>query len=73
MKKTEGPITKIVFLGLEIDSMNQIITIPLNKLKEIEEKIKAVLRKNKVTLKELQSLIGSLNFACRAVARGEPS
>jgi hypothetical protein len=50
--------------------MNQTITIPLNKLKEIEEKIKAVLNKSKVTLKELQSLIGSLNFACRAVAPG---
>ena len=53
-------------MGLEIDSMNQTITIPLTKLKEIEEKIKAVLNKSKVTLKELQSLIGSLNFACRA-------
>ena len=50
-EKTEGPITKIVFLGLEIDSVNQTITIPLNKLKEIEEKIKAVLKKSKVTLK----------------------
>jgi hypothetical protein len=48
----------------------QTITIPDEKLVEIREKIKTVLQMKKVSLKQLQSLIGSLNFACRAIAPG---
>jgi hypothetical protein len=69
-EKTEGPVTEIVFLGLKIDTKKQTVTIPLEKLEEIVLKIKIVLKKSKVTLKQLQSLIGSLKFACRAVAPG---
>jgi hypothetical protein len=70
MKKTEGHVTEIVFLGLKIDTKKQTVTIPAGKLEEMVQKIKSVLKLSKVTLKQLQSLIGSLNFACRAVAPG---
>ena len=69
-EKTEGPVTEIVFLGLKINTSKQIVTIPAEKLEEMVEKIKLVMNLSKVTLKQLQSLIGSLNFACRAVAPG---
>ena len=67
-EKTEGPTKSLVFLGLQIDSVAQTVTIPLEKLMEIREKIKTVMQMKKVSLKQLQSLIGSLNFACRAIA-----
>ena len=67
---TEGPTKSLVVLGLQIDSVAQTVTIPLEKLVEIREKIKTVMQMKKVSLKQLQSLIGSLNFACRAIAPG---
>ena len=69
-EKTEGPVREIIFLGLKINSELQTITIPKEKIIEIQEKIGNILAKPKVTLKQLQSVIGSLNFACRAVAPG---
>jgi hypothetical protein len=69
-EKTEGPVTEIVFLGLKIDTKNQTVTIPAEKLEEMMQKIRAVLKLSKVTLKQLLSLIGSLNFACWPVAPG---
>ena len=71
-EKTEGPKTVIIFLGLELDSDQMVIRIPAVKVLEIVEKIKAVLAKEKVTLKIMQSLIGSLQFACKAIVPGRP-
>ena len=69
-EKTEGPVTEIVCLGLQINTQKQTVTIPMEKLDENVKKIKTMLKQKKVTLKQLQSMIGSLNFACRAVAPG---
>ncbi|MES9881411.1 MAG: reverse transcriptase domain-containing protein [Sedimenticola sp.] len=71
-EKTEGPKTVIVFLGLEIDSVDLIVKIPMVKVKELIQKIQDVLNKEKVTLRVMQSLIGSLNFACRVIVPGRP-
>lgn len=71
-EKTEGPTTKICFLGLEIDSEEMVIRIPKSKIDEITQKIQEILPRQKCTLKQMQSLIGSLNFACRAVTPGRP-
>ncbi|MCG7866997.1 MAG: hypothetical protein JAY74_11590 [Candidatus Thiodiazotropha taylori] len=71
-EKTEGPVTKICFLGLEIDSVEMVIRIPREKIEEISQKIQELLNRHKCTLKQMQSLIGSLNFACRAITPGRP-
>ena len=70
--KTEGPTTKLSFLGLELDSEEMTIRIPMGKIEEIRQKIVSMLARKKCTLREMQSLIGSLNFACRAVVPGRP-
>ena len=69
-EKTEGPTNDLVFLGLKINSSNQTVTIPIDKVISLREAIKTMLAKKKCTLKEIQSIIGSLNFACRAIAPG---
>ena len=69
-EKTVGPVTKLVFLGLEIDSVKQLVTVPQEKLVSIIDKIQKALKAQKLTLKELQSLVGSLSFICRAVPPG---
>ncbi len=46
------------------------MSLPDEKLNELREKITQVLGLKKITLRTLQSLIGSLNFACQVVAPG---
>lgn len=70
--KTEGPTTKLCFLGLELDTIEMTVRIPMPKVEEIRQKIKDMLARKKCTLQQMQSLIGSLNFACRAIVPGRP-
>ncbi len=63
-----GPTTKLTFLGLQIDSEQ--VQVPSEKLGPIKEKVKKALAAEKLTLKEFQSLVGSLSFICRAVTPG---
>lgn len=71
-EKTDGPAEIIVFLGLEIDSVLMQVRIPQEKITEVVTKIKHVLSVHKTTLRDMQSLIGSLNFCCRAIILGRP-
>lgn len=72
VEKTEGPTEIIIFLGLELDSINMTVRIPKDKMDEVVGKIRIILSKKRSTLKEMQSLIGSLNFCCRAIVAGRP-
>ena len=71
-EKTEGPTEVLCFLGLELDSIHMVVRIPRDKIVELIEKIEMVLQREKVTLRQMQSLIGSLNFCCRAIVPGRP-
>jgi len=69
-EKTEGPSTVIEYLGLTIDTINMLIKIPDKKIKELLIGIETLLSKKKVTLKELQSICGSLAFCTKALPAG---
>ena len=73
-EKVEGPATRIKFLGLEVDTIEMLVKIPSDKLVDLKGVIKEFLdtgkKRKKVTLRQLQSLIGKLNFACRAITPG---
>ena len=69
-KKTEGPVQVIQYLGLEIDTVQACIKVPTNKVQAACQKIPNLSSKPKATLVALQSLIGSLNFLCKAIAPG---
>ena len=71
-EKTEGPTEIIVFLALELDSAELVVRIPKIKIVELQEKIHSIVQKQKINLKQMQSLIGSLNFVCRAIPVGRP-
>ena len=68
--KTEGPVSKITYLGLEIDARNQLVRIPPTKLSAIQSKLDWACTVKKVTLQQLQSIIGLLAFVCKAVPPG---
>ena len=44
--------------------------MPLDKLEKCVSLISAFCRRKKVTLKEIQSLVGPLNFACSVIRPG---
>jgi len=69
-EKTVFPTTMLTFLGLELDSDKMEIRLPMDKLERLRELLKTFLKRKKVTLNELQSLIGLLNFTCMVVVPG---
>ena len=71
-EKTEGPNTTLTFLGIEIDTVSQYARLPKEKIIKCIEMIDMFLRKKKVTLRELQSLLGLLSFACQVILPGRP-
>ena len=62
----------ITFLGLEFDSVAMEVRLPVDKLNRCTGLIETCLKKDKIQLKPLQSIIGTLNFACGAVVPGRP-
>ena len=72
LEKTYWGSQLLTFLGLLIDTINQKICIPLDKLSKAFELLEYVLNKRnkKITLHNLQKLTGFLNFLCRCVMPG---
>lgn len=69
-EKTEGPSTTLIFLGIELDTVNMEARLPEEKIVKIQNALHSAKRRKKMTLRELQSLIGLLNFACCVVVPG---
>ena len=68
--KTVWSTTRIIFLGLLIDSVAQLIFLPRKKVLKGRGMVDLILAKRKVTIKELQKLCGFLNFLGRAIVPG---
>ena len=68
--KATPPSTKMLFLGILLDSVKQTVSIDVDRLKEIRNLTKSWLGKSSASLKELQSLIGVLSFAASCVREG---
>ena len=70
--KTVFPTTTIQAHGIEVDSINMQARLPADKLSKARHLLHSFSTRKKVTLKELQSLLGTLNFACKVVRPGRP-
>lgn len=68
--KMEGPTSSIKFLGIEIDSWAMECRLPDNKLHALKEEVRLTSGKHKIQLRELQWLLGKLNFACQIMPMG---
>ena len=71
-EKTCGPSQILSFAGIELDSILMEARLPLDKVDKCHQAILCFLSRKKVTLKELQSVIGLLQFACSVVVPGRP-
>lgn len=66
-EKTEGSSTSLVYLGYLLDTIEFQIRIPEEKIKNLLDLIQNTLSRKKLTLKELQSITGSLQFCAKAM------
>ena len=69
-KKVLGPTTKLPFLGIEIDTLNCTLSLGEGKVAALREKLVKFYSMKRASKRQLQSLAGSLNFACQAVRGG---
>ena len=72
MEKTVWGTTILVFLGLLIDTVNQLICIPTDKVETALNMIEYFLNKrnHKATVLQIQKVAGFLNFLCKAIVPG---
>lgn len=71
IKKREGPITCLTFLGIELDTVAMEARLGAPRLAELQQLLLVWSgAKHECSLRELQSLTGKLNFACGVVRRG---
>ena len=68
--KTYAVSTTLEFLGVLLDSQKMIACLPPDKLARTKLELCSWQSKKSCTLRELQSLIGTLQFACRVLVPG---
>ena len=70
-EKTFTLSTTMNLLGNEIDSMAMEVRLPLDKLQKCWYYIQTCCQWPKLTLRNLQSILGTLNFACASITPGQ--
>ena len=66
-EKLEGPTDRLTFLGIEIDSQEMTLRLPVRKLLELKSLIAEWATRKSCTKRDLQSLVGKLQHACKVV------
>lgn len=69
-EKALGPGTCLPILGIEVDTVEWCTRLPQEKLLEYQAELRQWRGRSSARLKELQSLIGILLYACRVVVPG---
>lgn len=69
-KKVIDPTQSITFLGIEISSIDMQLCLPGDKLGQIKEELAKFKLRKRASKKQLQSLIGKLNWASSVVYGG---
>ncbi len=69
-EKTEGPATALTYLGIRIDSVAMSISLDASKLASIIELLNQWCARSTCSLRQLQSLIGTLQWAAYVVRHG---
>lgn len=70
--KTQGPSTTLEFMGIVLDSDRMEARLPADKVQRLASCFSEFRGRTSCTLKQLQSLIGCLNFACKVIPPGRP-
>lgn len=68
--KIVGPTTRLSFLGITLDSSSMTVELPKDKLDDLRCLLLDARGRSRITKRQLQSLIGKLNFATQCVFGG---
>ena len=69
-EKESLPATRMVFLSLLYDTIEMMVRVPEDKLMEIVSLVELWLWMHTATIKDLQSLLGKLLYACACISPG---
>lgn len=69
-EKTVMPCTRLTIYGIELDSVEMVARLPQDKVVKISNMLILYKQKRRIKLRELQSLLGLLNFACGVIIPG---
>ena len=69
-EKTEGPTTKLVFLGIEVDSVTGRLSLPADKLARLRSELQSWVSRRACRRRELESLVGVLQNAAKVIRPG---
>ena len=70
--KYHPPSTSMPYLGVQFDSVKQLMSVPPEKLSEVREEVEKWSRKSTATKKTLQQLLGKLFWVSRCVRYSRP-
>ena len=70
LEKLEGPVTQLSFLGILLDTEKLEVHLPDEKLRKLQLLLAEWKDKHSCTKRDLLSLIGTLQHACRVVLPG---
>lgn len=70
--KTVRPCQLLELHGLLTDTLNRTVALPQDKCANAITLLEGLLDRNSVRLRDLQSVVGTLNFCCRALEMGRP-
>ncbi|XP_066925176.1 uncharacterized protein [Clytia hemisphaerica] len=68
--KLVTPCQKLVFLGVEIDTIKLTLSLSVKKLSDLKDLLQSFRSRVKATKRQLQQLAGRLNWACKVVFGG---
>ena len=68
--KVAGPVQRITFLGIVLDSISMSLELPEQKLIELKDLLVTANQAKKLTKRQLQSLAGKLNWASQCIQGG---
>ena len=69
-EKQEGPSTNLTFLGITIDTVHQMLSLPHDKLARLLKALDQWAERKTCKRRELESLIGVLQHACTVIQPG---
>ena len=70
LEKPEGPYQTMTCLGVTLDVCQSFSMLPQDKLLKCRILLQEALARKSMTLRDFQSLLGHLNFACKVVVPG---
>ena len=70
LEKTFWASTSMTFLGFLIDTIQKLVSIPVEKIQKANDLITDILSHKKTTVCKLQKLCGFLNFLCHRIVLG---